>query len=108
MASPVDPPPAKTFAAIVGETSSSSISRKVPGKYRGEPAIFFTEYEISKLASPLKFARIGKFSHGRPSITEIRSSIDSIGLKAAYTVGVIDHKHFCSDFIMRKIIKGFG
>ncbi|KAM7481236.1 hypothetical protein LguiB_005819 [Lonicera macranthoides] len=36
--------------------------------------MFFLDEDIDRLASPFKFSRIGKFSHGRPSISDISAA----------------------------------
>ena len=88
----------KTFADVVGNSSSSDISLKTPGSHRGEPAVFFSDEDVALLSSPFKFALVGKFSHGRPSIAEIRSVFETIGLKAAFNIGLLDQKHILIRF----------
>ena len=78
----------KPFAEIVGGSRSPSIVLKPPGVYRGEPATFFSKEDIANLLPPFQFTLVGKFSHGRPSLKEIHSALNSIVLKAAFMVGM--------------------
>lgn len=73
--------PNKPFAAVVGGSSLVTIVAKAPSSNRGEPALFFSDEEISQVSSPFNFALISKFSHGRPSLPNIRAAINSIGLR---------------------------
>lgn len=60
--------------------------------------MFFTSEDIASLSSPFKYALIGKFLRGRPTIPDIKSAIDSIGLKSGFTVGLLDRKHILMRF----------
>lgn len=62
-------------------------------KYKGKPGIIFSEEEINFLAQPLKFALVGKFSHGLPSLKFLRQKFESLGLKGSFTIGAINFKH---------------
>ena len=88
----------KSFAAAIGNTRSTSIPHKSPSIHRGEPALFFSDEDIAALSSPFKFALIGKFSHGRPSLAVIKSTFETFGLKAAFSIGLIDPKHVLIKF----------
>lgn len=55
--------------------------------------MFFTEEYIVSLASPFKFASVRKFSHGRPKLVEIISSFETISLRFAYSIDILDNKH---------------
>lgn len=61
--------------------------------------MFFSEEDIVNLASPFKFALVGKFSHGRPSLPEIKAALEKFGLKSAFTIGLLDGKHVLLYFI---------
>ncbi|KAL0367745.1 UNVERIFIED_CONTAM: hypothetical protein Sradi_3664600 [Sesamum radiatum] len=86
-----------------GEPLSPRVAKKVfsesedyfgkPCTYRGSRAINFSMEETEKLAAHLKFALIGKFSHGYPSMNTIRSYFSKLGLRGAYSIGVINIKH---------------
>ena len=88
----------KSFAEVLGGSKPTSIALKSPSTHRGEPAMFFTSEDIVSLSSPFQYALIGKFSHGRPAISKIKSALDSIGLKAGFTVGLLDRKHILMRF----------
>ncbi|KAL0449186.1 UNVERIFIED_CONTAM: hypothetical protein Slati_1475000 [Sesamum latifolium] len=64
-----------------------------PYAYRGGRAINFSLDETEKLSTHLKFALIGKFSHRYPSMAVIRSYFLKLGLRGAYSIGVINIKH---------------
>ncbi|KAL0304186.1 UNVERIFIED_CONTAM: hypothetical protein Sradi_6286700 [Sesamum radiatum] len=64
-----------------------------PCLYRGSRAINFSLEETEKLAEHLKFALVGKFSHGYPSMQAIRSYFSRLGLRGAFSIGVINVKH---------------
>lgn len=64
-----------------------------PSKYKGEPSIKRSAALINSLSQPFKYALIGKFSHGRPSMEATRQSFQTFGLKAAFSLGHLDVKH---------------
>ncbi|KAL0449147.1 UNVERIFIED_CONTAM: hypothetical protein Slati_1471100 [Sesamum latifolium] len=64
-----------------------------PCLYRGGRAINFSMAETEQLAEHLKFSLVGKFSHGYPSMQTIRSYFSRLGLRGAYSIGVINIKH---------------
>ena len=76
----------KSFANVVVGGGSVKLDLKVPSSHKGEPTVCFSSEDIVKLSSPLKFALVGKFSHGRPSLPEIRKAMESFGLKAVFQV----------------------
>lgn len=83
----------KSFSQLFAETSSSPIEIKTPTTYKGKPAIYFSREDIAKVASPIKFAAIRKFLHGRPKIEEIRKFFSSLDLKGEVNVGHLYHRH---------------
>lgn len=88
----------KNFSDLFQNPSKLSMSTPLiplrkPTTFKGRPAIFFSNDNIQKLSAPFRFALVGKFSHGRPPMNEIRLSIESIGLKGSLTTGRIDAKH---------------
>ncbi|KAL0312844.1 UNVERIFIED_CONTAM: hypothetical protein Sradi_5683700 [Sesamum radiatum] len=97
--------PAGTEASEDGELISPRAAKKVfssdetlefLGKarlHRGTRAINFTAKETAMLAVSFKFALIGKFSHGYPSMQSIRTYFSRLGLRGAYSIGVINVKH---------------
>lgn len=46
----------KSFAEVVGGSSSPSILHKSPDTHRGEPALFFSDEDIASLSFPFRFA----------------------------------------------------
>ncbi|MDD0148503.1 DUF4283 domain-containing protein, partial [Shigella flexneri] len=71
----------------------SPVPLKQPGSFKGEPAITFSEEEMASLNAPFRLSLVGKFTLGRPALTEIRKIIISFGLKAEISIGLLDQKH---------------
>ncbi|KAL0299873.1 UNVERIFIED_CONTAM: hypothetical protein Sangu_3151200 [Sesamum angustifolium] len=61
--------------------------------YKGEPGIIYSPEETAELAARLKFALVGKFSHGLPNLNFLRIRIVKLGLKGNVTVGRLNFKH---------------
>ncbi|XP_071925054.1 uncharacterized protein [Coffea arabica] len=92
-------------AALQNQPSSSSLSPckiKTAAQYRGEPTVLFSEEDIAKLSAPFKFAVVGKFSHGRPSLDVIRKSFSAIGFKSNFAVGLLDQRHILIRFCLEE------
>ncbi|KAL0454988.1 UNVERIFIED_CONTAM: hypothetical protein Slati_0838000 [Sesamum latifolium] len=49
--------------------------------------------ETKRLATYLKFTLVGIFSHGYPSMQSIRAYFVKLGLRGAYSIGIINIKH---------------
>ncbi|XP_071906094.1 uncharacterized protein [Coffea arabica] len=96
----------RSFAAVLqNQTSSSSLSPckiKIAAQFRGEPAVLFSEEDIAKLSAPFKFAVVGKFSHGRPSLEVIRKACSAIGFKSNFAVGLLDQRHILIRFCLEE------
>ncbi|KAG8386370.1 hypothetical protein BUALT_Bualt03G0141800 [Buddleja alternifolia] len=60
---------------------------------RGLRGLFYSRAEMDEMIAPLKFALVGKFSNGVPTINRVRTRFARFGLKGCYTVGIIDMKH---------------
>ena len=60
---------------------------------RGEPAIMFSLSDLARAAAPFHLALVGKFSRGWPAMEEIRKFFNTLDLKAAFSVGLLDHRH---------------
>ena len=89
-------PSKRSFADILASSSNplpSSQFLKPREVYRGEPAVTFTIDEIQSLASPFRFALVGKFSKGRPSMEALRKEFLTIGYKGTFTLGLLDPRH---------------
>ncbi|KAL0418816.1 UNVERIFIED_CONTAM: hypothetical protein Sradi_1295100 [Sesamum radiatum] len=61
--------------------------------YKGEPGIIYSSEETTLLAARLKFALVGKFSHGLPNLNFLRIRIVKLGLKGNVTAGRLNFKH---------------
>ncbi|KAL0288949.1 UNVERIFIED_CONTAM: hypothetical protein Scaly_2715800 [Sesamum calycinum] len=61
--------------------------------FKGEPGIIYSSEETAELVARLKFALVGKFSHGLPSLNFLRIHIVKLGLKGNVTVGRLNFKH---------------
>ncbi|XP_027151938.1 uncharacterized protein LOC113751992 [Coffea eugenioides] len=65
---PCSPSTAKSFAQLFSQPIESPIQVKPTTKYKGEAAVVFSKAEADKLATPFRWALVGKFSYGRPSL----------------------------------------
>ena len=93
---PPHPTPSKrSFADILSSSAAvAPISCLKPREnYRGEPAVSFSAEDVRLLSSPLKFALIGKFSRGRPSMEGLRKDFMSVGFKGSFSLGLLDPRH---------------
>lgn len=63
-----------------------------------ENRIFFSEEDIAIHSSFFKFGLIGKFSHRRPSLPELKSALETIELKSAFIVSLMDPRHILLRF----------
>ncbi|KAL0406373.1 UNVERIFIED_CONTAM: hypothetical protein Slati_3951200 [Sesamum latifolium] len=106
---PAVPPPKKSYANIVQNSSNAHFdpSRAVKKSFqnseiktmgtatsfRGEPGIRFSKEETDLLAERLKFALIGKFSHGLPSLNFLKNRLIKLDLRGSVSVGAINLKH---------------
>ncbi|XP_071917289.1 uncharacterized protein [Coffea arabica] len=61
--------------------------------HKGEPALIFPQAAVEALASPFRFALIGKFSRRRPKLEEVRKFIASLDLRENPVVGLLDVRH---------------
>lgn len=62
-------------------------------EFKGEPAIYFSQKEISLLVEPFRFTLICKFTQGKPSMEAIRKEFRTIGLKGGVQIGWLDPRH---------------
>ena len=53
----------------------------------------FSKEEADKLAAPFRWALVGKFSHGQPSLEEIQKFFSSLDLRDQVMVGLMDYRH---------------
>ncbi|XP_027156068.1 uncharacterized protein LOC113766259 [Coffea eugenioides] len=74
-------------------TPCSLSAVKTATRYKGEAAVIFSKAEVDKLATPFRWALVGKFSHGRPSLEGIRKFFSTLNLKDQVSVGLLDYRH---------------
>ncbi|XP_019186523.1 PREDICTED: uncharacterized protein LOC109181225 [Ipomoea nil] len=91
-------PPPHTFADVLSKTSSDPPPLRTPGRYKGMPAISFTDQDIQQFPQKFRFALVGKFSKGRPSMAELRMTFDQIGFGGAFSLGLLDQRHVLINF----------
>ncbi|KAL2526604.1 Uncharacterized protein Adt_11658 [Abeliophyllum distichum] len=86
----------KSFASVLQSAPDSACHQflaKEPFLHRGEPALTITDDEEASLAEPFKFTLVGKFSHRKPSMVEVRNSFQKFGFTGDFKIGLIDFKH---------------
>ncbi|KAL2453242.1 Uncharacterized protein Adt_49258 [Abeliophyllum distichum] len=86
----------KSFAFVLQSAPDSACHQfvaKEPFLHRGEPALTITADEEASLAEPFKFTLVGKFSHRKPSMVEVRNSFQKFGFTGDFKIGLIDFKH---------------
>ncbi|KAL2532711.1 Uncharacterized protein Adt_06062 [Abeliophyllum distichum] len=86
----------KSFASVLQSTPDSACHQfvaKEPFLHRGEPALNITADEEASLAEPFKFTLVGKFSHRKPRMVEVRNSFQKFGFTGEFKIGLIDYKH---------------
>ncbi|KAL2497861.1 Uncharacterized protein Adt_23411 [Abeliophyllum distichum] len=86
----------KSFASVLQSAPDSACHQflaKEPFLHRGEPALTITADEEASLAEPFKFTLVGKFSHRKPSMVEVRNSFQKFGFIGDFKIGLIDFKH---------------
>ncbi|XP_031100721.1 uncharacterized protein LOC116004702 [Ipomoea triloba] len=92
-----DKPPSRSFADILSKSSVVS-NLKPPSKFKGMPAVAFSDQEIHRFSQKFKFALIGKFNKGRPTMADLRKTFDLIGFGGAFSLGLIDQRHVLINF----------
>ncbi|KAL2470696.1 DUF4283 domain-containing protein [Abeliophyllum distichum] len=86
----------KSFASVLQSDPDSACHQfvaKEPFLHRGEPALTITADEEASIAEPFKFTLVGKFSHRKPSMVEVRNSFQKFGLTGDFKIGLINFKH---------------
>ncbi|KAK4428727.1 hypothetical protein Salat_1172600 [Sesamum alatum] len=61
--------------------------------FKRDPGISFSYSEIATLAERLKYALVGKFSHGLPNLTFLKNRIVKLDLRGFVCMGAINVKH---------------
>ncbi|KAK4371635.1 hypothetical protein RND71_007019 [Anisodus tanguticus] len=80
----------------LGRNPTVSIPLKPITYLHGEPTIRFTNQEVASMVEQqdLKYAVVGKFSHGMPSIAFLRTAIPKqCSLKAEVNIGFLHNRH---------------
>ncbi|KAL2526706.1 Uncharacterized protein Adt_11760 [Abeliophyllum distichum] len=86
----------KSFTSVLQSDPDSACHQfvaKEPFLHRGKPALTITADEEASLAEPFKFTLVGKFSHRKPSMVEVRNSFQKFGFTGDFKIGLIDFKH---------------
>ncbi|KAL2500198.1 Uncharacterized protein Adt_25748 [Abeliophyllum distichum] len=86
----------KSFASVLQSAPDSACHQfvaKEPFLHRGEPALTITADEEASLTEPFKFTLVGKFSHRKPSMVEVRNSFQKFRFTGEFKIGLIDFKH---------------
>lgn len=68
------------------------------GSHKGEPAGFFSPDLIGRLAQPYRYALVGKFSKGRPSMEKIHEFFKAQDFVDTFSVGLLDPRHIIVNF----------
>ncbi|XP_027062037.1 uncharacterized protein [Coffea arabica] len=61
--------------------------------YKGEAAVLVSREDTDRLATPFRWALVGKFSHGRPTLKDIRKFFAALNLRDHVSVGLMDYRH---------------
>nr|GMC82512.1 hypothetical protein DM860_018267 [Ipomoea batatas] len=70
------------------------ISEKIVETHRGEPFITFEDNEIQQMNKIENIMLVGKFSHGKPLLSEIRSYFaKTFVLRGTVEIGLMDPRH---------------
>ncbi|KAL0356476.1 UNVERIFIED_CONTAM: hypothetical protein Sradi_4094500 [Sesamum radiatum] len=59
----------------------------------GRPTLVFSDSETASLTEAYRFSLVGKFSQGTPQYRNLHRLIAGLGLRGAFTVGMINTKH---------------
>ena len=78
----------KSFSQLFSQPSSSPIQIRPVTSYKGE-----AREDADRLATPFRWALVGKFLHGRPSLEDIRKFFASLNLRDHVSVGLMDYHH---------------
>ncbi|XP_071923206.1 uncharacterized protein [Coffea arabica] len=90
---PATPNAKKSFSQLFSQPSHSPINLQSVTSHKGEAAVIFSKEEADKLAVPFRWALVGKFSHGRPSLESVRKFFSTLNLKDTISIGLLDYRH---------------
>ncbi|KAL0287184.1 UNVERIFIED_CONTAM: hypothetical protein Scaly_2773100 [Sesamum calycinum] len=62
----------------------------------------FSSEEIARLSQPFRYALVGKFSHGYPSMQHLRRWMLAHGFRGDFSVGAINARHFFIKFALEE------
>lgn len=95
----------KSFASLSREAPSTAPSAQnlnsslfFSSFHKGRPSLKIPQTLVDTLSKHFRFALIGKFSHGCPSIERSRQIITKLGLKGSFALGHLDPKHMLIKF----------
>ena len=74
-------------------TAPAFSAQATASTHRGEPALIFSQEVIHKLSDPFRYALVGKFARGRPSLELVRKFFVTLDLKQPVSVGLLDPRH---------------
>ncbi|VFQ90817.1 unnamed protein product [Cuscuta campestris] len=75
---------------------------KPAGKFKGQPAISFTDADVSALSSTFARTIVGRFIKGRPSLISTRKAFERIGFESDFSVSLLDECHILINFESEK------
>ncbi|OIT31021.1 hypothetical protein A4A49_11375 [Nicotiana attenuata] len=79
-----------------------------PEMYKGIPAVFFMEHEEEEMAKVCRMVVIGKFSHRKPLLDDIRRDFSArFPMRRPMKIGHYDVKHVFIDFTDEEDFKGY-
>ncbi|XP_031112108.1 uncharacterized protein LOC116016084 [Ipomoea triloba] len=90
-------PATRTFADILSSTTSD-FSLRPPERYKGMPAVTFFDEDIQDFSKRYKFALVGKFLKGRPSMSTLKKAFDQIGFGGTFSLSLLDNRHVLFNF----------
>ncbi|VFQ95461.1 unnamed protein product [Cuscuta campestris] len=71
-------------------------------KFKGQPAVSFTNEDVSALSSRFSRTIVGRFSKGRPSLISTRKAFERIAFEKDFSVSLLDERHILINFESEK------
>ncbi|KAL0349296.1 UNVERIFIED_CONTAM: hypothetical protein Sangu_1157400 [Sesamum angustifolium] len=69
---------------------------------QGMKVLRFSSEEIARLSQPFRYALVGKFSHGYPSMQHLRRWMLAQGFRGDFSVGAINARHIFIKFALEE------
>ncbi|GAA0155158.1 hypothetical protein LIER_43310 [Lithospermum erythrorhizon] len=91
----------RLLSATTDSLGGFSMSLKPLSLYQGKPSVLFKRSEKATFLHKLKFVLVGKFSHGRPPISSIKSFFAGLKLQGGYNISIFDSKHLFIEVDLR-------